>query len=230
MCKGVGKTKYENKKYKKVQYDFIKGCTKSILEIRGSVVVVVSVLCLAQTQSIHRKVCEIETQTHNHNHNLQNGFTSNSSFDSHPVVNQLRSLMISNTTNKQQKGIADPVITQTYHECRSNIHNMSHKRAWVHTVPFDVKHWDVGMKSTKAASVILRLSILLISLRAADIVHALQAEDLWAWTWKGRNLNTSDTVRLFFFFFFLFIEKVSCCRLAHFNILLLVKEVGLGGK
>lgn len=99
---------------------------------------------------------------------------------------------------------------------------MSHKKAWVHTVPFVVEHWDVGMKSMKAARVILGVSILLISLRAADIVRALQAVDLCAWTWKGGNLNTTDTVS----FFFLFIEKVSCFRLAHFNILLLVKKRG----
>lgn len=109
----------------KIQYDFIKGCTKSILKIQGYVAIVVSVLCLAQTRIIRHKVCEIETPTYNHNHNLQNDVTSNSSFDSHPVVKPLSSLTISNTTKKQQKGIAEPYITQIYLKC----HIMSHKRA-----------------------------------------------------------------------------------------------------
>lgn len=112
----------------------------------------------------------------------------------------------------------------------SQIQNMSDKKAWGHTVPFDAEHWDVWMKSTKAARAILVISILMISLRAADIVHALQAEDLWAWPWKGGYLNRTDTVRFFFFSsFFLFNEKVSCFRLAHFNILLLVKKGGWEG-
>lgn len=55
---------------------------------------------------------------------------------------------------------------------------ISHKKALVHTVPFSVVHRDAGMKSKKVARVILGVSILLISLRAADIVRALQAEDL----------------------------------------------------
>lgn len=54
----------------KIQYDFIKGCTKSILEKQGYVAIVVSVLCLAETQSIRHKVCEIEASTYNHNHNI----------------------------------------------------------------------------------------------------------------------------------------------------------------
>lgn len=80
------------------------------------------------------------------------------------------------------------------------------------------------MKSTKAARVILRGSIPLISLRAVDMLSALQTEDLWAWRWQGDDLNASDTVRAFFFS--LVNEKVSDCRLAHFNILLLVKKGG----
>lgn len=102
--------------------------------------------------------------------------------------------------------IADPYISTKIYWHLTNLpgspymQNMSHKKAWVHTVPFVVEHWAVGMKSTKAARVILWVSILLISLRAADMVHALQAEDLWAWTWKGGNLNTTDTVSFFFSF------------------------------
>lgn len=155
-----------------------------------------------------------------------------SSFGYHPIMKQIRFWIISSTITKQTNEwellIFAPVprhinSSQTYLKQRPYIQNMPHKTAWVHTVPFVVEHWDVGMKSTKAARVILGVSILLISLRAADIVLALQAEDLWAWTWKGRNLNTTDTVS----FFFLFIEKVSCFRLPHFNVLLLVKR-GVG--
>lgn len=63
---------------------------------------------------------------------------------------------------------------------------------WAYTVPFVVEHWHVVMKRPKTARDILGSIIPPISLRAADNVHALQAEDLCAWTWKGGNLNISD--------------------------------------